>query len=82
MLSSSTKAEPSPEELPPVDDLLAGLTSEQHKKAQEQHGLNEIEVPSTPLHMLFLHQFIGFLPLLIELAALVSLGSKFSACLI
>jgi magnesium-transporting ATPase (P-type) len=65
---------PSPEELPPVDDLLAGLTNEQHKAAQEKYGLNEIEVPSTPSYMLFLHQFIGFLPLLIEVAALVSLG--------
>jgi H+-transporting ATPase len=62
------------EELPPVDDLLAGLTTEQYTAAQSKYGLNEIEVPSTPLYMLFLHQFIGFLPLLIELGALVSLG--------
>ena len=73
-MSSTSKVALAPEEMPPPDDVLAGLTTEQHKAAQEKYGLNEIEVPSTPLYMLFFHQFIGFLPLLIELAALVSLG--------
>ena len=71
---SSTKPSSAPEELPPVDDILAGLTNDQHKAAQEKYGLNEILVPSTPLWMLFLHQFIGFLPLLIELAAVISIS--------
>jgi H+-transporting ATPase len=74
MASAEAEAAPSPSELPPPDDILFGLTTEQHAKAQEKYGLNEIHVPGTPLYMLFLHQFIGFLPLLIELAALVSLG--------
>ena len=54
-------------------DPLNGLKDAEVERAREKFGVNDIPVASTPLYMLFLRQFIGFLPLLIELAALVSL---------
>ena len=56
------------------DDPLFGLTDEQVQKSLAEFGKNEIFIPETPLYVLFIRQFIGFLPLLIEVAALVSLG--------
>ena len=55
-------------------DIDKGLTDEQVQEAKEQYGPNEIPAQETPLYIMFLRQFIGFLPILIELAALVSLG--------
>ncbi|KAL7541478.1 hypothetical protein ACHAXR_010955 [Thalassiosira sp. AJA248-18] len=62
--------------IPPLnpEDPLFGLRSSQVTALQEIFGMNEIIIPQTPLWKLFLRQFIGFLPLLIELAALISLG--------
>ena len=57
-------------------DFDAGLTTEQVQKSLEQYGPNEIPVPDTPLYVLFLRQFTGFLPLLIEIAAIVSLAAQ------
>lgn len=57
-------------------DLNLGLTEEEVKLAREKFGANEIPVVVTPLYMLFFHQFLGFLPLLIELAAIVSLAAQ------
>lgn len=54
-------------------DPLNGLKDAEVERAREKFGVNDIPVASTPLYVLFLRQFIGFLPLLIELAALVSL---------
>jgi H+-transporting ATPase len=55
-------------------DVAVGLTTEQVEAARAVYGVNEIPVPETPLYMLFLHQFTGFLPFLIELAAIVALA--------
>jgi H+-transporting ATPase len=55
-------------------DTAVGLTTEQVEGARAIYGVNEIPVPSTPLYMLFFHQFTGFLPFLIEIAAIVSLA--------
>lgn len=62
--------------IPPLnpDDPLFGLRSSQVQASREIFGKNEIIVPETPIWRLFLNQFIGFLPLLIELAAIVSLS--------
>lgn len=54
-------------------DPSSGLTDAQVEQARAKFGLNEIPAEITPLYKLFLRQFVGFLPLLIELAALVSL---------
>jgi H+-transporting ATPase len=55
-------------------DPTTGLTSEQVAQALARYGPNEIPVPDTPLYLLFVRQFVGFLPFLIELAAIVSLA--------
>jgi H+-transporting ATPase len=55
-------------------DVAVGLTTEQVEAARAVYGVNEIPVPESPLYVLFLHQFTGFLPFLIELAAIVSLA--------
>ena len=49
--------------IPPLnaEDPLLGLTSGQVEKSRELFGKNEIVIPETPLWMLFLRQFIGFL---------------------
>lgn len=62
--------------IPPLnpEDPLSGLTDEQVKQSLETFGKNEIVTPETPLWKLFIKQFIGFLPLLIELAAIVSIA--------
>jgi len=57
-------------------DVDVGLTTEQMEQALEKWGPNDIPVPEKPLYMLFLKQFTGFLPLLIEIAAIVSLGAQ------
>lgn len=57
-----------------LTDLDKGLTSEQVAAALEKYGPNEIPAPETPLYVIFLRQFVGFLPFLIEIAALVALG--------
>lgn len=46
-----------------------GLSSKEVAMAMEIYGPNEIPVPSTPLIVLFLRQFVGFLPLLIEIVS-------------
>jgi len=49
--------------IPPLnaEDPLLGLTTGQVEKSRELFGKNEIVIPETPLWMLFLRQFIGFL---------------------
>ena len=63
-----------PENQAPLTDVDIGLNDKEVETAREIHGRNEIPVVETPLYMLFLRQFVGFLPMLIELAALVSLA--------
>jgi len=53
-------------------DSSTGLTSEQVVKSRELNGDNVIPVHSTPTWMLFVRQFIGFMPILIEVAMVVS----------
>ncbi|KAL3911479.1 MAG: hypothetical protein SGILL_007265 [Bacillariaceae sp.] len=55
-------------------DANVGLTLKQVEELREKYGWNEIPAPSTPLYMLFVHQFTGFLAVLIEIAALISLA--------
>jgi len=62
--------------IPPLnpEDPLSGLTDDQIKQSLATFGKNEIFIPETPLWKLFLKQLIGFLPILIELAAIVSIA--------
>jgi magnesium-transporting ATPase (P-type) len=53
-----------------------GLSVTDVETLREKYGWNEIPPPSTPLYMLFVHQFTGFLAVLIELAAIISLSVK------
>lgn len=64
--------------IPPLnpEDPLFGLSDSQVAASFEIFGRNEIVIPETPLWKLFARQFIGFLPFIIELAALVSLGTQ------
>jgi H+-transporting ATPase len=55
-------------------DTKQGLTTVQVQAALDKYGPNEIPVSSTPLYILFLRQFVGFLPFLIELAMLIALA--------
>eukprot|EP00557_Chaetoceros_sp_GSL56_P008141 CAMPEP_0176495272 /NCGR_PEP_ID=MMETSP0200_2-20121128/10559_1 /TAXON_ID=947934 /ORGANISM="Chaetoceros sp., Strain GSL56" /LENGTH=998 /DNA_ID=CAMNT_0017893121 /DNA_START=355 /DNA_END=3351 /DNA_ORIENTATION=- len=55
-------------------DISTGLTTDQVNKAIETYGTNEIPVKITPFYVLFLRQFTGFLPFLIEIAAIISLA--------
>lgn len=52
----------------------SGLTDSEVEASRGTYGLNEIPAEVTPLYMLFLRQFVGFLPFLIELAAVASLA--------
>ncbi len=60
----------------PEVDPTQGLTTAQVEAGREKFGWNEIPAPFTPLWVLFLRQFMGFLPLLIELAAIISIGAQ------
>mmetsp|Transcript_2316 Transcript_2316/g.6143 ORF Transcript_2316/g.6143 Transcript_2316/m.6143 type:complete len:961 (-) Transcript_2316:115-2997(-) len=51
-----------------------GLTAAEVEASREKWGTNEIPVSETPLYVIFLRQFVGFLPFLIELAAIVALA--------
>ena len=59
-----------------MTDPVRGLTSAQVEKSRELNGNNEIPKHFTPTYMLFLRQFVGFLPILIEVAAILSLALK------
>ena len=72
--SAKKEVAPADDDVLPETDIEKGLTEEQVVAAREKYGSNEIPVKETPLYVMFLRQFIGFLPFLIELAALVSLG--------
>jgi H+-transporting ATPase len=62
------------EDQPPMTDPDFGLNDAAVEAARAKYGPNEIPVVEMPLYIMFLRQFVGFLPLLIEIAALVSLG--------
>lgn len=59
-----------------MTDPSTGLTSAQVQAALDKWGPNEIPVPEQPVYVLFLRQFVGFLPLLIEIAAIISLAAQ------
>ncbi len=59
-----------------ITDLKQGLSDDEVREREEKYGANEIPVISIPLYKLFLRQFTGFLPLLIEIAAIISLSVK------
>lgn len=56
----------------PITDVDKGLTSREVEQAREKWGWNEIPVPVTPLWVLYLRQFTGFLSIIIIIAAIVS----------
>ena len=55
-------------------DPSTGLTDDQVQTSRSQWGPNEIPVAQVPLWQLFLRQWVGFLPFLIEVAMIVSLA--------
>ena len=57
-------------------DLQLGLTSQQVAASREKWGINEIPAPVTPLYVIFRRQFTGFLQVLIEIAAIITLVLK------
>jgi H+-transporting ATPase len=57
-----------------LTNLETGLTDEEVAKAILRYGINEIPVPEAPLYAIFLRQLTGFLPLLIELAAILAIA--------
>ena len=61
------------EESAPVTDVDKGLSASEVERLREKWGWNEIPVPTTPLYILFLKQFTGFLSVIIMFAAIVSL---------
>jgi magnesium-transporting ATPase (P-type) len=58
----------------PDTNVDVGLSISDVETLREKYGWNEIPAPSTPLYLLFVHQFTGFLAILIELAAIISLS--------
>jgi magnesium-transporting ATPase (P-type) len=58
----------------PDTNIDVGLSASDVEMLREKYGWNEIPAPSTPLYMLFVHQFTGFLAILIEVAAIISLS--------
>ena len=62
------------EEPAPTTDVDIGLTEKEVEAAREKWGWNEIETTSTPLYILFLRQFTGFMSIIILIAAVVALA--------
>jgi len=60
------------EESVPTTDIDVGLTATEVEAAREKWGWNEIETPTTPLYILFLRQFTGFMSIIILIAAVVA----------
>ncbi|KAG7367335.1 E1-E2 ATPase-domain containing protein [Nitzschia inconspicua] len=58
----------------PYTNADVGLLAEEVQQQREIHGWNEIPAPEAPLYLLFVHQFTGFLAILIEVAAIISLA--------
>jgi len=73
--ASAAAASSSEKDVPFVaTDPSTGLTTTQVEAAIEQYGKNEIPVQEVPMWMLFLRQWVGFLPFLIEIAMIISLA--------
>ena len=76
MAAEKPDADDGDDKIPPLnpEDPLFGLTDAQIEQSRTTFGKNEIFVPETPLWKLFARQFTGFLPFLIELAAIISIA--------
>ena len=57
-----------------LTDVDVGLTAAEVADARDKWGWNEIETTSTPLYILFLRQFTGFMSIIILIAAVVALA--------
>ncbi|KAL7575337.1 hypothetical protein ACA910_001855 [Epithemia clementina (nom. ined.)] len=55
---------------------VVGLTTAEVEESRDKFGLNAVPVHVTPTYIIFLRQFVGFLPVLIELAAIISLAAQ------
>jgi len=49
-----------------------GLTSEEAKKRMEEYGPNEIPVVETPIWKMILSQFVGTMPVMLEVSCIIS----------
>jgi len=58
----------------PATNVDIGLTASEVIQLREKWGWNEIPTPTTPVYILFLRQFTGFLSIIIMLAAVVSIA--------
>ena len=61
---------------PGVDSVASsdknGLTSEQVENLYQQYGYNELPVIEIPLWYVFIQQFMGTMPYMLELAVIIS----------
>merc|ERR1711862_662406 len=55
-------------------NITSGLTDGEVAESREIHGANEIPRHSVPTYMLFIKQFIGLMPILILIAAIVTIA--------
>jgi len=62
----------SPEESARLHEELGGLSSEEHRRRLEEYGRNEIPEVDTPWYILLGKQFVGVMPFMLEIAAIVS----------
>merc|ERR1712166_252759 len=60
--------------LPPTD-VLTGLSSMEAARRVEQFGLNEIPKKDVSLILLFLSQFVGVMPFILEICVIVSFAA-------
>jgi len=65
---------PDVEEAVPTTNVDVGLTASEVTELREKWGWNEIPTPSTPVYILFLRQFTGFLSIIIMVAAIVAIA--------
>lgn len=56
----------------PATDVDVGLTAKEVATSREKWGWNEIPMAETPLYILFLRQFTGFMSIIILIAAVVA----------
>lgn len=63
----------SPVDPAPTTDPNKGLTNQQYEVALLAHGKNEIPTPQVSLLSLFLKQFTGFMPIILEVCFVLCL---------
>lgn len=57
-----------------VTNPTTGLTDDEVSRSQAEYGPNEIPVHVTPVYLLFVRQFTGFVSILIDIAAIISIA--------